>query len=174
MADQHLPGYDEFEGDARFQRLLCYLAEKPLAMPPAHAVARAKALMPTPRQRGPGPVQQAAECIARLIFDSRQAPAMVGFRGTAGDAHLVYASDVGEIDIQIQQPGAEEHPVRIMAQIETDQMHGSARLCRPDRSIVAEAAVDDRGMFTLEAPAGCYELSITLDGNTVRVPALDL
>jgi hypothetical protein len=184
MAHERLDAENEPVTDPRLKRLLSGLAEQPLPMPPSRAVARAKGLLASSQPRSSGFVEQVIEVVAHLIFDTRATPALAGFRGTASESHLIYLCNAGEIDIHIHRgsagpssssvAAAEGELVRVLGQVESEHRPHTARLRRPDDTTASQAAVDDRGLFTLEAPPGRYDLMIALDQNTIRVPALDL
>jgi hypothetical protein len=170
---EHLP---EEENEPQLHRLLEHLGEKPLPMPPARVVARAKALLGcrhAPEAQAVSFLEQAAVGLARLIFDSRAAPALAGFRGGGPQTHLVYASDAGEIDLQIR-PERGSDKVHLLGQIESQRMARIAQLHQTETRRLDESPVDDRGMFSFEVPPGHYDLVIVLDGGSVRVPALEL
>jgi hypothetical protein len=174
VADDPMTTHDDFEQDPRIARLLGYLREGPLPSPPPCTIQAAKGLMGT-QSRPAGMFQQLAETIATLIFDSRTAPALAGFRGGSGEVHLIYQSEGTEVDIHIERPGlSPASRARVVAQVESEGMPHTAHLQRPDRTSIAEVPIDDRGMFAFDVEPGRYDLTITLDDASIRIPSLEL
>lgn len=179
MAEHSAPTQDNFEDDPRVQRLLGFLRDGPLPRPRAEAIHRAKAIGARNQMQTPGALQQSIEFIAQLIFDSRATPALAGFRSAINKARLLYATDAGEVEIQIEPPPpgqkeAGQELVNILGHVESEQTARAACLHLPDDTPVVEAAIDEHGMFSLAVPSGSYQLTITLDRSTMKISSLDL
>lgn len=153
---------------ARITRLLEVLGEGMLPEPPQAAVNRAKSLVPLDETSTADALRPRVSLLARLIFDSRMGPA-VGFRGVTAGFHLRYASDVGDVDVQVL-PGAAPDTRRVLGQVERDDTPTAAKLVSRDGRVLTNVAIDDAGMFSFEVPFGAYELLLSVSGHSLRIP----
>src|SRR5262245_2616125 len=64
---------------------------------------------------------QAFRAIAELLYDSRRAGAIAGFRGASHGYHLSYKADDARIDLQVTPASPESRLVNLQGQIESDQ-----------------------------------------------------
>jgi hypothetical protein len=166
----------DFDHEDQLQRVLTLLRQGPLPAPPAAAVRAAKDLISRHPARMTGPIQHLAETIAVLIFDSRAAPALAGFRGSAADTplHLIYRTELAEVDLQIQPAHGDAPLTRILAQVESQLPARSAHLLHADTTAAAEAQINSRGIFSFTIAPGRYDLTITLADASIRIPSLEL
>lgn len=97
-----------------------------------------------------------------------------GFRGGARERHLLFESDLGEIDLRIE--AAPDSTRRIIGQIDPDAA-GAVSVVRfihaGQTSAVASAVVDELGVFMTAIPAGRYVLCVESARATVRTPEFD-
>ena len=146
--------------------------------PPETVVQRLKALYRAPQQaEAPGWLAAARELLARLVFDSRIAPAVAGFRGGDDAFQLSYESEAGEVDLECEPTlDAQRHAWRIMGQVTPRGPQPVRRvLVVPQGSAqpVAEVPVDADGVFTVQADPGAYTLYIEIDGQVITLPGIE-
>ena len=157
--------------------------------PPEETISRLKSLF-QPRLQHGGRGRLAAEwlqrletTIASLIYDSRLEPATV--RTTAaGIARFQMSFQAGEVEIDLQaepigssDDGEAGVRWRLIGQVSTS---GDARATDVAVSpadaddAAAIARCDERGMFTIELPAGTYHLHLRINDGVVSLPGVDL
>jgi hypothetical protein len=149
-------------------------------VPSAEAVLRAlRTLQPhrsEPLADWLGPIR----VLARLVFDSRNRPALAGYRGQASSCQVAYESDPARLDLQITPQGEPSHGTwRLRGQVTTPDDAGidSVALLRHRTStVVATVVPDDVGRFKLTSGPGVYDLQIELDQGTrtVLAPGLEV
>lgn len=117
----------------------------------------------------------ARRIVAELVFDSwaRTAPGFAAVRGEADGRQFSWIA--GELDVDVQvlpaEPGATS--LRLVGQVGGQQgAVGSVALTRESGEQVAAAAPDAFGAFSLTAPAGVYDLEMTIDGALVILPGV--
>jgi hypothetical protein len=136
--------------------------------PPTAAVARAKGLTAGPLASAFASLAaRARNLVAELALDSRQRPALAGFRGGGQGFHLLYRRDRHEVFLEVQTPVRAEDAFLLNAQIDADGVGVgecpiivlSANSPDPIRQLVS----DPEGTFKLKLPAGRYELALGVD-----------
>ncbi len=159
------------------------IAEDGAVDPPQQTQADAKAIFKAkPAAQVPGWLDRAGAVIAQLVFDARLQPA--GFRdaGARRRVQLTYESQGLEIDVQAERVDAADGPGdrprwHLIGQIEPASCGGDrpvALLAAETTSLVAQTKTDDRAVFTLEAPAGRFDLVLGLPGGPVLLPGVEL
>ena len=151
--------------------------------PSSAAMDRAKGLF---AQIGPRPAERSSplvvlrRLVASVTFDSHAGLGIAGARGL-GDAYtLVYSSEVGEVDLQVEpvaDPGIRGE-WQIMGQVTPRDEPGpeSVRVglavsgAEPAEWVTADA----HGYFALRTAPGRYDLLITLPPVLLSLPALDV
>lgn len=149
--------------------------------PPPVTLARAQALFANrqlPIQPIPSELPMFRHLVARLVFDSRSETMLTGVRGAGNSYHVLFESEVAEVDLQIE-PLEEQEGTgwQILGQVGLDEP--------PSRSPVAlvpsgatlpvvEVDADERGLFTLRAKEGRYDLLIHLVSALLIVPELEI
>ncbi len=118
--------------------------------------------------------------IASLEMDSRLSPALVGFRGCAQTAHLVFESTLGEVDLQLT-PGdeSETQSWTVQGQVDTDKHPCGVQLVSMDEemcdpSTSARTDCTCRGRFTLSTPPGTYVLMVDFDDAQLEVGPIQI
>ena len=164
----------------RLQEVIDTLRTDDTQVPSADAVLRAlKILQPArsePLADWLGPIR----VLARLVFDSRNRPALAGYRGEASSCQVAFESDPARLDLQITPQGEPSHGTwRLRGQVSTRDDAGidSVSLLRHRTSTVVAAVVpDDVGRFKLTSGPGVYDLQIELDQGTrtVLAPGLEV
>ncbi len=159
------------------------LAQDGTVEPPPQVRARAKAIFRAKlTERSSGWLDRLGVTIAQLIYDARLQPA--GFRSAdAGRrVQLTYEAQGLEIDLQAERVDVAGGPGdrrcwHLIGQIEPASCGGDrpvALLDAKTTSLVAETQTDDRAVFTLEAPAGRFDLVLGLPGGPVLLPGVEL
>ncbi len=160
----------------------------PSAEPPPEVVARAKAIFRPAAAEAPAWWQVVERIVAELVFDSRLQPALAGFRGHERGFQLSFESAPVSIDLQaepIDHPGIfdaddlDEDSLTwsVMGQIESSLLEPGcavALVCPGAVVATAQSRADRHGIFSMEAPAGRYDLHIRhAEGNLV-LPNIDM
>jgi len=149
--------------------------------PPPATLARAKALFAGARQ--PTLVEQARDLVAaarrlvaELTFDSwgMLAPGLSGVRGGLAARQLVWMSGDVEVDLQIS-PAQPEGAWSLLGQVAMPESgKASVTLLDAGGAAAARAEADPYGMFELAAPAGRYDLTVTLPDAVLVLPGLEV
>jgi hypothetical protein len=145
-------------------------------------VARAKALFAAPAARAAESPRDVfaplRRIIAELVFDSGAGltPGLAGFRGT-GDRHLTYVAEAVQVDLRLQPPADLGGAWRVLGQVDADWLEPAIAVdmvqAGKERA-VSQATTDERGMFSLAAPPGRYDILVRL-AEAIRVlPGLEL
>ncbi len=151
--------------------------------PPPQVRARAKAIFLTkPAERLPGWLDRLGVTIARLIYDARLQPAGFRYADSGRRVQLTYEAKGLEIDVQAERvdvagPPGDRRCWHLIGQIEPASCGGDlpvALLAAKTTSLVAETKTDDRAVFTLEAPAGRFDLVLGLPGGPILLPGVEL
>ena len=150
--------------------------------PPAHVLARAKALFTlktaTPWQ---GWLEAADALVARLVFDSRVQTAAV--RRGHGDAAFQLAFEVedAEIDLTVTrlatQNVSDQARWRVVGQVAADdetEPWPVAVYAHGQEDPAVRTMTDEQGMFDLELTAGSYDLMIERGGRPLVLPTIDV
>lgn len=167
----------------RLQEVIDTLRTDDTQEPSAEAVLRALRTL-RPDQSAPlpdwlGPIR----VLARLVFDSRNQPALAGYRGGASSCQVAYECDAVRLDLQIIQIMPQGDPSdstwRLRGQVTARDDAGvdSVSLLRQRTgTIVAAVVPDDVGRFKLMSGPGVYDLQIELDQGTrtVLAPGLEV
>jgi hypothetical protein len=167
----------------QIQSVVATLRRDESVEPPREVVKRAVALMAEQRRAAaPHWPARIKQFIARLIFDTRQQPALAGFRGTATAYQAAYASDLISIDLQIEPEGPSRmgRPWTIRGQIrpiEGDRPEATDVLevllqRLSDGVEIAQTEPDLRGRFKLSAEPGDYKMIIGLASGQVVIDAV--
>lgn len=129
-------------------------------------------------QPTPGLLERVKEIIATLVFDSRVAPAIAGFRGAPSGYQLAFSSDVADVDLQVVAPETRGEPIfTIRGQVSSPASGATspAVLTRPGETApVATGAVDARGLFCIKTPPGTFDLRFALPDALLTVPSLQI
>lgn len=163
----------------RLRGILETLRTSDAAEPGPALVARVKALFRKTVEHGaPGLLERVREIVATLVFDSRAVPVIAGFRGAPSGYQLAYSSEIGDVDLQVTAPEARAgglYTVRGQVSLQAPRPAAPAFLTRPGESLsLASAPVDDRGLFSMKAPAGTFNLHVPLGDALLTVPALQI
>lgn len=151
------------------------------AAPSAAAVARAKAIFPRRSGTATAPLAVLRRVVADLAYDSRGGFALAGVRsggGATADTHrLVYESEAGDLDLQLEPPGAADGRWRVLGQVDLNGDVPDLRvlLTAPgsDEPLAAVDA-DAQGIFDLSVRPGTYELRVVLPSSVLVVADLDV
>ncbi len=145
--------------------------------------ARAKAIFGgNPVESGPSWLDRLGATIAQVIFDSRLHPAGVRYAGAGGCVQLTYETDNLDVDLQAERteavgdPGAGPRWMLIGQINPAEDGPGSpvALVTSGTSFLVAQTKADERAIFTLDAPAGRYDLFLGLPDGVIILPGLDL
>ena len=119
-------------------------------------------------------VRAAARLVDELTFDSWGvlAPGLSGVRGGLGARQLVWMS--GDIEVKLQiSPAQAEGPGTLLGQVAGSEPEtASVALVDEAGAATARADADPYGMFELAAPAGRYDLTVTLADAVLVLPGL--
>ena len=169
---------------ASFRAVRRSVAEDDSVAPAADAIARARAIFRP--EAGAAKhlewLEGVATTVARRIFDSRLQPVAVRYADTGRRIQLTYETDDLEVDLQAERlaaaAGAAEAPRwRLMGQINPAPESADiavAVVVSGTASPVAQTWTDDRAWFSLEVPAGAYDLCLALPQGPVVLPKLEL
>ncbi len=157
------------------------LGEDARFAPTAATLARAKALLGCEQRASP--VRQAAEVVAsarrlvaEVVFDSWGvlAPGLSGVRGGLTARQLVWMSGDVEVDLQIAPAQPAGATWSLLGQVASPDALAPASVDLLDAggTTTAHAEADPYGMFELAAPAGRYDLTVTLAGSVLVLPGL--
>lgn len=161
---------------ARFRTVRAVLRSDDSEAPPAATLVRARGLF---AQRRPAPeANWLQRVLARLTFDSRAGPALVGARGIGRGYQLAFESDVADVDLELE-PG--EEPAgdrwRLLGQVAVheDAPVAAVRLASPGTTTpVVQTTADEHGLFTLQAPLGRYDLLVSLPRVLLVLPDIEI
>ncbi len=135
---------------------------------------RLMALRPKPRAGWLDSVAaQVREVLAALVLDSRAGgTALAGFRGAAGDRHMIFDADSAEIDVRVSR--GTQTTVHVLGQIHAGPALNELRLRSLEDGPETAAPIDADGVFELEVPAGLYELALVGPASRITIPTLEL
>lgn len=158
------------------------IAEDGAVDPPQQTQAAAKAIFKGKPATVPGWLDRTGAVIARLVFDARLQPAGFRYAGARRRVQLTYEAQGLEIDVQAERVDAAGNPGdrprwHLIGQIEpasSGRDRPVALLAAKTTSLVAQTKTDDRAIFTLEAPAGRFDLMLGLPGGPVLLPGVEL
>ncbi|MFN0136668.1 MAG: anti-sigma factor family protein [Phycisphaerae bacterium] len=122
-------------------------------------------------------LSQAATAIAALMFDSRQTPALAGFRGSATAIQLSYECDGMTVDLQLEPADQDDAGIvtswNVIGQIAFDEMRDGgdvAVVIAQSRQPVAQARTDEHGVFRMTLASGTFDLILHVDSKVVAIP----
>jgi anti-sigma factor RsiW len=165
------------EALAEVRRVVGTLAGDRSREAPAELVARAVALLGPPAAPGLGArVLEGLRVVARLVHDSWQPAAVAGFRGTARQRQLTYASDLGAIDLQLRAMPRSAAAWRLLGQLEHPAVPDApvALLQSATGRECGRARTDERGLFSMTAGPGTYDLLVEMGPRTLVIERLDI
>ncbi len=164
---------------SRYRAVRRVLSSAEIVEPPPAALERARALFRhahAPAQAGR--LQGLLPVVARLVFDSQKGPALIGVRGSESPHHILYESDVADVDLQMEPVTEHGETVwHILGQVGLDEpppgipitlvQTGSAR---PS----VELDADEHGVFRIQAVEGHYDLHVRLPSTLLILPDLEI
>ncbi len=168
---------------ASFRAVRRSVAEDDSVAPSADAVTRARAIFrPEPAAANTLEwLEGVARTVARRIFDSRLQPVAVRYADTGRRIQLAYETDDLEVDLEAERlaaaAGAAEARWRLMGQINPAPESPDiavAVVVSGTASPVAQTRTDDRAWFSLEVPAGAYDVCLGLPQGPLLLPKLEL
>ncbi|MBL8877780.1 MAG: hypothetical protein JNG88_01570 [Phycisphaerales bacterium] len=126
----------------------------------------------------PSWLDAAKQIIGKLIFDSRSTPALAGVRGAQQAFHVAFESPIAQIDLQITRADeSESSRWMIVGQIDLagpQMLAGVALAPAGTRNAAVAAQLDAGKMFRLSAPAGTYDLLVSVGDAVVVFENLEL
>jgi hypothetical protein len=159
---------------ARLGTVLQAIAHERSFAPPASVLRRAFSIF---RKRSRISEQAAHPLPARLLFDSRLQPSLVGVRGPLQNRQILFR--VGKIDIDLQiAPDQEDR--RLVGQIlgSEDARGGPSAfvsLTGKGGDVIQGAEADHLGQFAFRRiPSGTYDLVFDIQGQEIAITDLDL
>ncbi|MBI5863957.1 MAG: hypothetical protein HZB38_05535 [Planctomycetes bacterium] len=109
---------------------------------------------------------RASRVIAELVFDSRNQPALAGYRASASAGfQLAYETEGGDVELQFEPGTGDANRWRVIGQVNREESSESvdiAVLSATDASLVRELRADDSGVFTLDLDAGDYDFCVNV------------
>ncbi len=147
--------------------------------PPLAVIARARALFrhAQPSARA-GRLQGLLPVVARLAFDSQKGPVLIGVRGTGDPRHIVFESDVEDVDLQMEPVTEHGETVwHILGQVGLDELPPviPIALVQTGSTLPAlEMDADEHGIFSLQAVKGQYDLHVRLPSTLLILPDLEI
>lgn len=153
--------------------------------PPEHLLAAAKAIydpsaLPAAERSRPGLLQQLEQIVAELVFDSRVQPAGLRYVDTGRRVQLSYETEDLAVDLQAQCNDDQQWSITGQVQETGDDDGADVSAMniilqhRESKESVQSTQPDKRGMFSMVAPAGEYELMIETDHRAILVPDVRL
>ncbi len=150
--------------------------------PPADVLSRARALFASrPAPARAGLLDALRRIIAELVYDSRLQPALAGVRGVGRSRQLSFESELADIDVEIE-PLTGESPERLRVSGQIARRGGAPAagaaplgisLAAPGSlEALSSATADPRGMFSMNAIPGRYDLLITVDDAVLVLPGV--
>lgn len=150
---------------------------------PASVIAAAKTIFdPKMLPHRPGLMERIDRIIATLIFDSRVQPSLSGLRGRGDSFQVTFEVADAEIDLQaerLERSGAAAGPEqwRLTGQVMSRSPGGHFTVELIGASGVketAQAAGDDRGVFSLSAAPGRYDVVLTFGERTIILRGIEI
>lgn len=178
----HLASCEECAGVvARYGFVAATVRSDAITAPSPEAMARAKALFPEQgavrQHQWQELLQPVRRVLAELVFDSYGGltPGLVGFRGS-GDRHMTFVAEAVQIDLHLQAPAMRGGAWQIHGQVDAaSSVISQVDIVNAgDERAVARVRTDEQGMFSLEAPAGRYDLLVRLPDVIHVLPGLSI
>lgn len=144
-------------------------------MPPAAIVARVKQIFAASLPVRPTWLDTLQQWVAGILYDSRRAPALAGFRAAQESVQLTYAVDADEIDLQLEPPSEGETRWTIFGQL-PQRASNQAETCLMNSGgdLIATTRADEHGVFRFKAAPGNYSLAIRWESErAVRLEDLE-
>jgi hypothetical protein len=146
--------------------------------PSISAIERVKGLMTAAPvvQQAFSPFSTLRRALASLTFDSRQAYALSGLRGSSDSYLLTYAHDDLELDVEIEPPATEsESTWHLIGQLASDESLPSTEVTAlGGRGHSKTVTTDEHGVFSFALEPGSYDLLIDREQDVVIVPEIDV
>lgn len=112
-------------------------------------------------------IELARRTIAELVFDSRKAPALAGYRGRSTDIQLAFEHERGRLDLRVTSPDEPAHDRwQIRGQIRWRQPAGLSEVClvhSGTAEVLASTFTDKFGGFQMESAAGAFDCLVEVD-----------
>ncbi len=152
--------------------------------PSAAALERARRIF-APRAAGAANwLSDLKQTLATLLFDSRQQPALAGFRGEFDRVQLAYDCPTMEVELEIEPAVESGGEGRVMGQLtpksagdlSAEPLSGLRLLlvAGDTHDVLTQCTPDEHGVFELAAPAGSYELVIRSGDEAIVLPDLEI
>ena len=142
--------------------------------PRLEALARYRAIFQQPSATAcENWIEGAIRVVANLLFDSRSAPALAGYRGSGQAVQLAFESSIADIELELE-PIAKSDDARwhVTGQITVDGQPDVIRIacCEPgDETPHTTTTTDAHGGFSFEIERGAYDLFVRVDDKVIVV-----
>lgn len=125
---------------------------------------------------------KAGSVIAEMVFDSRVAPAMAGFRRSASrNYQLAYECEAGRIDMQItpvSDMGKKTCRIRGQVTCEGDTGMSGATVIKLHNTetdeVLGDVSPDEHGQFRMDTLPGVYNLVVEINSNAGAIIAQEV
>ena len=146
------------------------------AIPSAAALARVRALMPSPATPAGSPFAGLKRVFGALAFDGRQAYAAAGLRGSSDAYLLSYTQGEAALDLQIEPPSDDDGVSwHITGQIDAPDLATPAEIAvLGGRATRALTTTDAFGVFAVTIAPGNYDLLIGLGDRVIVFPEVEV
>lgn len=143
---------------------------------PREAVRRAMDLMASQSPSAKRWWDTLPAAVASLLFDGRATAMVQGYRGGGTRGHIAYASDLGEIDLDLGESSKEDTEIDVRGQV--DAASGQAGevvfvLLRDPESSVTTMP-DEQGMFRVNLLPGAYGVHCRLGDRVLSIPEIHI
>ncbi len=164
---------------SRYRAVRRVLSSAETLAPSLAALARARALF---RHTQPsvqaGRLQGLLPVVARLAFDSLKGPVLIGVRGTGNPRHILFESEVADVDLQMERVTEHGETVwHIIGQVGLDEPPPviPVALVRTGSALPSvELDADEHGIFSIQAVEGHYALHVRLPSTLLILPDLEI
>lgn len=144
--------------------------------PSLSAIERVKDLMTASPvvQQAFSPLATLRRAIASLTFDSRQAYALSGLRGSTDSYLLTYVYDDLELDVEIELPANEsESTWHLIGQLARDDARPPTKITAiGGRGHQESVTPDEHGVFSFALEPGSYDLLLVREQDLVIFPEI--
>ncbi len=161
----------------RLRAVLGAMRSDDTTMPSREVIERARQLAGAASPRDASILGAVRTLIASLVYDSRVAPALAGFRGAGhSPRHMVYRCEAGQLDLSVTGPHSPAQAWNVRGQFEGAREDSCVTvLAHPrDGGADGEASAPAGGDFVLALSSGQYDLDIRVGETVFRVECLDL
>ena len=166
---------------AAFRLARTRIAEDDSVAPPESVAAKARAIYEAPAKRAqetPAWLLRIDAFIARLVFDSRLETVAVRYSQPTQGFQLAFSIDGADLDLTAERTaGSPDRPWRLTGQLSSEPSIGEMELAIVEAGtdrIVAEGRSDEHGYFTVDLPAGRYDLCLDMGDSTLVAPELEM